>query len=525
MGMNTAVSAQRGGVFAHVLVDSLLRWGDRPLFDQPAGEQSFSYRQTADLIARFIAVLERDGLGRGAGLGVLSNNRADSWMAAVAPQIAGGYYSALPPRSSVNDLVYMIEKGELQSIVIDPALEDVGAELVARCGSLRGVFTLGPSDLGRDLLAEAEAIGPQRLEAPQDLDHGDMCHLWFSGGTTGRPKAAVHTHRTLIETCYRNLIAYEYPFPVRYAALGPLSHSAYPQIFPAILTGGSATVLRAFDPEQFLRVTAEKQINFTFAVPTMLYALLEVAERTKIDVSSLQRVMYGAAPMASDPLGRLIDRFGSIFTQVYGASETIGAGTVLLASEHDRPDLITSCGRAAPGVDVILLDDEQNPVPLGSIGEVCIRSLSVMTEYFKEPELTAAALAGGWFHTGDLGRVNDEGYYTLVDRKKDMIISGGFNIYPVEIENVLMDEPSIHMAAVIGVPDPKWGESVHAAIMLRPGAKIDLDELLQTVRAQKGAVYTPKSVEIVDVLPLTPAGKVDKKVLRSRFWEGRERQI
>jgi fatty-acyl-CoA synthase len=517
---------QDGRLYVDLLVASLHRWGDRLLFDQPAGERSYSYRESGEWVARMIAVLAANQVGRGAGVGVLSNNRAEAWMAAVAPQIAGGYYCALPTRASVDDLVYMITTGELRAVIVDPALAELGAEVTAQCPTVK-VFTLGPSELGVDLLKAAEEVGTQRLQVADGVRDDEMCQLWFTGGTTGRPKAAVHTNRSWLDACWRYLIAYELPFPIRYAALGPLSHSGYPQVQPTVMTGGSVTVLRAFDPERFFHVAADRRLNLSVAVPTMLYALLEYAESSGVTLPDFRRFIYGGSPMSSDRLAQLQERMGSVFLALYGTSESIGSGTVLLSSEHDasRPERLISCGRVVPGVTLSLLDDELQPVDQGATGEVCVRSKSMMAGYFKEPAMTAEAFRGGWFHTGDLARVDDEGYYTLVDRKKDMIISGGFNVYPAEIENLLMSDPTIRQVAVFGIPDRRWGEAVHVAVVPAEGHSVDADAIVRLVREKKGPVYAPKSVEIVESLPTTPAGKVDKRALRAPYWVGQERAI
>ena len=198
--------------------------------------------------------------------------------------------------------------------------------------------------------------------------------------------------------------------------------------------------------------------------------------------------------------------------------------TSLQPSEHD-PANRTSCGRAVAGALVEVLDEDGQPVPDGTVGELCVRSRAVMSGYWKRPAETAEVLRDGWLRTGDMAFRSDAGFFHIVDRKKDMVISGGFNVYPREIEDVLADDPSVSMAAVIGVPDPKWGEAVKAFVVPRPGATPDADALIASVRARKGPHYAPKSIEVVDQLPLTKVGKVDKKVLRARYWAGLERAV
>lgn len=222
-----------------------------------------------------------------------------------------------------------------------------------------------------------------------------------------------------------------------------------------------------------------------------------------------------------------IRRIGPVFAQLYGQTECAGLTTSMNRDEHEVDDVarLSSCGQVMPGVRVAVLDDEGRECPIGEPGEVCVQGVSVMDGYWKQPELTAQTIVDGWLHTGDIGVVSPDGFLTLVDRKKDMIVSGGFNVFPREIEDVLSAHPAVSSVAVIGVPDDKWGEAVTALVVLRPGAGCDPEELRQLVKDRKGAIYTPKSVEFVDALPLTAVGKPDKKVLRARYWGDRRRAV
>jgi fatty-acyl-CoA synthase len=222
-----------------------------------------------------------------------------------------------------------------------------------------------------------------------------------------------------------------------------------------------------------------------------------------------------------------IERMGPVFAQLYGQTECAGISTSMSRADHDPTDLhrLTSCGFPMPGARVSIRDDGDEEVPDGEPGEICVQGASVMQGYFKQPELTAETIGGGWLRTGDVAVRDEVGRYYIVDRKKDMIVSGGFNVFPREIEDVLTSDPSVSVAAVIGVPDDKWGEAVTALVVARPGATPDVDALRQLVRDRKGAVYAPKTVEVVDSLPLTPVGKADKKVLRAKYWGDRSRAV
>jgi fatty-acyl-CoA synthase len=231
--------------------------------------------------------------------------------------------------------------------------------------------------------------------------------------------------------------------------------------------------------------------------------------------------------MSPTRLKEAIERLGPIFFQYYGQAECPMTITVLRKEEHDtsRMDRLATCGRPVPWLRVALLDDEGNEVARGEPGEICVQGPLVMKGYWNKPEQTEEALAGGWLHTGDVARADDEGYLTIVDRKKDMIVSGGFNVFPREVEDVLSSHPAVSAVAVIGVPDDKWGEAVKAVVVLRPGAEVSPDDLAALVKERKGAIHAPKSVDFVDAIPLSPLGKPDKRALRAGYWGGADRQV
>jgi fatty-acyl-CoA synthase len=272
---------------------------------------------------------------------------------------------------------------------------------------------------------------------------------------------------------------------------------------------------------------AAERITLALLVPTMIYAVLDHPDLDRTDLASLETIMYGASAISPTRLAEGIRRIGPAFCQLYGQTECAGIATSLWRAQHLPDDLhrLTSCGMPMPGARVAVLDDEGQPVADGAPGEICVQGASLMQGYWKQPELTAGALQGGWLRTGDMAVRDEAGFLYIVDRKKEMIVSGGFNVFPREIEDVLSTHPAVSAAAVIGVPDDKWGEAVKALVIAKPGAAVDPAELIALVRERKGPVYAPKSVELVDALPLTPVGKLDKKALRAPYWAGRARQV
>jgi fatty-acyl-CoA synthase len=255
--------------------------------------------------------------------------------------------------------------------------------------------------------------------------------------------------------------------------------------------------------------------------------LLDHPRTRSVDFSRLHSLMYGAAPMTPARIREAIGVFGPVLVQGYGQTEAPNTLLTLTREDHLSQDdrRLASAGRPYPGITLAVLDDDDRPVTQGQVGEICVRGSLVMSGYWKQPEQTAQALRNGWLHTGDMAWQDEEGYFYIVDRKKDMIISGGFNVYPKEIENVLATHAAVASVAVIGVPDPKWGEAVKAVVVLRPGASTTEAELMALAREKKGPVAAPKSVDFVESLPVTALGKPDKKALRARYWGGQQRAV
>jgi fatty-acyl-CoA synthase len=259
----------------------------------------------------------------------------------------------------------------------------------------------------------------------------------------------------------------------------------------------------------------------------MIYVLLDHPKFDQYDLSSLQTIFYGASAISPTRLAEGIRRMGPIFFQFYGQAECPMTITVLRKEDHDPDNLerLASCGRPVPWLHVALLDDDGNVVPHGEPGEICVRGPLNMKGYLGKPEQTAEAFEHGWLHTGDVARADDEGFLYIVDRKKDMIITGGFNVYPREVEDVISTHPAVSAVAVIGVPDERWGESVKAVVVRRPGESVEAEELISLVKDAKGSVQAPKSVDFIDAIPLSALGKPDKKALRAQYWGDGSRQV
>ncbi|MEH2471495.1 fatty-acyl-CoA synthase [Nitrobacteraceae bacterium AZCC 2161] len=502
---------------------TLARYPERTAFSWPGG--SISYRGTTDLIGRFQKVFMSLGAQPGTRVALLTANRADTWCAGVAAQLSRFAISWLHPLGSMEDQIDQIEDSGAEILVIDAdTFLQRGGELAARAQGLRHVFTLGRADYGVDLLAAADTGGSATAKDFANPD--DVAVLNYTGGTTGKSKGALRHHRQVAGFANAILADFEIPDMPRYLTVAPISHVAGTKVLPALMRGGTVHMLKGFDPEAVLRTIERERINFTLFVPTMIYVLLDHPTLPKTDLSSLELLLYGASPMSPSRLLEGMERIGPVFSQLYGQTEYYPV-SVLRKTDHDAkaPELFLSCGFPIAACEVKILDDEDQEVATGEAGEICVRAPHVMAEYWKRPEQTAETLKNGWLHSGDIARADERGYMFILDRKKDMIVSGGFNIFPREVEDVLSTHADVAMCAVVGVPDDKWGEAVTAIVVARAGSKPTAEELINLVKTRKGSAHAPKHIKFVTELPMTGVGKIDKKVLRAGFWVGRERMV
>jgi fatty-acyl-CoA synthase len=515
-----------GPTYPSIALRALARFPDRVAFR--AGDVDVSYAAALDTIGRMQAAMSARGVGRGSVVAVLSANRWDSWGAGIAAQGLGAAVTPLHPIGSLESHEFQLLDAGVDTLVADVSVyRERAADLAARVPHLK-LFTVGGAlDLGArsgDLLALAREAGTQTARDLARPD--DLASLNYTGGTTGRSKGAYRNSSTLALSNLAVLGEFEFPKRPAYLAVAPISHVAGSNVLPTLIKGGTVHLMGGFDPERVLATIERERIDFTLMVPTMVYALLDHPKLKSFDLSSLELLLYGASPMSPTRLAEALENIGPVFSQLYGQSECYPIAS-LPKADHDvkRPELLAACGFPTAACQVKLLDDASNEVPQGEAGEICVRAPHAMAGYWKQPELTAEAMAGGWLHTGDVARADEQGRLYIVDRKKDMIISGGFNVYPKEVEDVLTQHPAVSSAAVIGVPDDKWGEAVKAVVVLRPGASVPPEELAALVREHKGAVYAPKTVDFAESLPVTALGKPDKKALRAKYWSGEGRGV
>jgi fatty-acyl-CoA synthase len=501
---------------AEVLANALNNGGTRPLLHLKDGPVQ-SVDEVRDATSQFVQAFAALGIGRGSRVAMISPNRPECLHITHAIQLLAGIYVPLHPLSGLADHLNSIRDAEVGTAIFDvEKFSGRAAEIAEAVPDIR-LLAFGDSPLGDDIFALAAACHPQRL-VPPVVEGSDITRLGYSGGTTGKPKAIPSTQRSGFVTGQIMQAEWEWPSPPRILTCAPLTHAGGAMFMPALLRGGTLMVQNGFDPVKVMQTIEEERINCMLMVPTMIYALLDCPRLGEFDLSSLETIFYGASAISPSRLKEAIERIGPVFAQFYGQAEAPMCITYFRKADHDPNDLrrLASCGKPSPWVRVALMDADTNPVADGEPGEICVAGPLVMDGY-RDPDLNVEALRGGWLHTGDVAVRDPDGFLRIVDRTKDMIVSGGFNIYPREIEDIIAEHPAVSQVAVIGVPDPKWGEAVKAIIVLKPGANPTEEQLCAPVAARKGSFQAPKSVAFVDAIPQTPVGKPDKKALRMMF--------
>jgi len=372
-----------------------------------------------------------------------------------------------------------------------------------------------------------------REEPDVQVNEDDPVIIFYTSGTTGVPRGALYTHHRVVDDIKTLVISMGLQPQDKHLIIMPLFHAGGCAQFRAFLyVGASNVILKSFDPAATLQTIQDERVTDVDIVPTHLIAMLALPDYGKYDLSSLKRVWYAASPMPVEVLKKGIKTWGHIFCQGYGLSESGPFVASLEREAHkvlDRPreeqKILASAGHPAIGVHVRIVNNKGNDVEPGEIGEIIVQSNHNMAEYWHKPDDTHDTIINGWLHTGDMGRYDERGYIYIVDRKKDMIISGGENIYPREVEEVLYQHSAVLEAAVIGIPDPYWVERVHAVVALKERASVTADELISFCKEKLARYKAPKSVEFADSLPKNPAGKILKKELRKKYWAGLERRV
>lgn len=495
------------------------------LFD---GERTMDYA-TLDARSNRLARLLRDALhfAQGERVALLVHNRMEVVEVLVGASKAAMVYVGLNFRMTQPELEAVLDNAEPRLLVTEPEFEATAQQLAVRRDM--PLLVLGAGGSYEAALRGARDGLPPSAYAASPRDHFAIV---YTSGTTGLPKGILFDHAAALQHGTVACLEYEITEQARYLIQIPHNSCVNITIVPALMAGAAIGFAesRGFSGPALCDAVERHRVTHTFLVPTMLATLLE-QDRGDFPrrLSSITTLGYGSAPIPAERLRTLIARYGPIFIQLYGMAEIASIGTLLRKQDHvlalaDKPQLLVSCGRPSYATTVRLVAPEGGAVAPGETGEIVFGGPHTMLGYFREPERTAKALIDGWLHSGDVGRSDDEGYFYIVDRIKDLIIRGGYNLAPSEVEAVLYTHPAVRDAAVVGIPDEKWGEAVLAVVALKPGMAATAQELLQLCRASGlSSIKQPERVEIVDTMPRSAIGKIDKKAVREPYWEGRRK--
>lgn len=474
--------------------------------------------QTSSALAHELAAR---GIGRGQRIGYLGKNSDRYFTLMYAVARIGAVLVPLNWRLVPEEWTFILRDANAALLFADEAFLDAAR-------SLTMALDLPPAGE----IPEARAT-PQTNEISTTLPvASDAVLQVYTSGTTGRPKGAMLTHRNLLALRGPGYAAGLKWFPRAgdtSLVVLPVAHiagTAY-ALF-GVYGGGRVVITRDFDPQQALHLIEVKGVSHVLLAPAAMRQLLDHPAAASTDFSRLRYITYGASPIAEALLRRAIATFGCDFIQMYGMTEAAGGVVALSPEDHRSADAerLRSAGRAMPGAEVVIMDEHGAVLRTGQIGEIAVRSAAVMSCYWQRPEATAEAIvAGGWLRTGDIGRIDADGYVFVLDRAKDMIVSGGENVYPAEVENAIFGHPDVEDVAVIGVPSERWGEEVMAVIVPRAGTAPDLDSVARWARARIAAFKVPKRLHLVSELPRNAGNKILRRVLRESYWEGLQRRI
>ncbi len=515
-----------------MLTTTAISYPDRLAWIWDDGSRTYDeFNERVDSLAFALGDL---GLERGDRVALYMQNCPEFMEAFFAVLKAGGAVVPLSFRFTADELEYHLRDSRARMLVVGEENVDLAVKVRDRLGLVGHVIQVGGT-LAEGNLALEDVLASHRGErfVSVDVDDDELAWLAYTSGTTGRAKGAMLTHGVLV---FESLCAAADCMRVDVGDVGmhaaPLTHASGHNALAFTMKGCTQVLLSrsGFDVDKFLEWVPKYKVNTVFLVPTMIKMVVDHPRAKETDLSSLQCILYGGAPMYVEDLRKALDLVGQVFVQIFAQTEAPMVGTILRAQEHqlDGPftQRLASCGRPRSGVQIRILDDEDRPVPPGVRGEICIRGAAVMKGYWERPEATAEALRGGWLHTGDVGTMDEYGYVYILDRTKDLVISGGLNIYPREVEEVLVTHPAVSEACVFGVPDERWGEALKAQVVLLEGHNGVTDAAIIAFAGERLAAYKkPKSVDFVASLPKTAYGKLDKKAVRAPYWAGQDRMV
>jgi acyl-CoA synthetase (AMP-forming)/AMP-acid ligase II len=489
------------------------------------GSRSITYDQMGNNANSLARGLQDFGVRKGENIAFLMANCPEYFFCEYALAKIGAIRVPLAVLLSPQDHVYMMNEAECSTLIYHESMSQRVAGMMPGLKTVTRFICVGDKvdpDSGHLLLSDLITNhSPEPVAV--DIDPEDLAGIYFTGGTTGRPKGVMLSHRSWVYTYVMQMLEFGFGWEETFLYPTPLTHAGGCLMLPVLLRKGRCVIVDHFEPELFLETVEREKVTMTFLVPTMIYVLLDHPSVDQYDLSSLRNIIYGASAIAPERLKQAMEKFGPVMTQLFGQTEAPMALSALSREEHVVSDperekqIFSSAGRQTIHTELRLLDDDGSEVPRGEAGEIVVRCANMMSGYLNNPQATAETIRDGWLHTGDVAFQDEEGFIYIVDRKKDMIISGGFNIYPREIEDVLHEHPAVKGVAVVGLPHEKWGEEVCAVVQLHDQAAAGEAELIAVVKERKGSLMAPKRILYWNEIPLTNLGKIDKKEIRARL--------
>jgi long-chain acyl-CoA synthetase len=517
-------------IFSHMYAAAMEQYGDREAIVD--GDYRSTWNQHTERVARLTHALANQlkvsPADRFAVLALNSHQYLELWHAAF---MGAGIINPLNLRLAPKELAYILQDSGSEVVFVDVTfapLVEAARKLMEGRDPIRHVVLIGVGDVPHDVVYEAmlNAASPVMCDEPEETD---PVVLMYTGGTTGLPKGVLIEHRAQILNIYHGAMTIPGFTIDTYLMQTPMFHAAsMTGILASGVFGGRIVFIPMFNPVQVMELIEEHGVTDTLMVPTMIGMCLASEGYRPERLASLKQLVYGASPMPEATLNQLQSDLPDLqLIQGYGMTEACSTVTLLMSEDHQPgSSRLRSVGKPALGIRISTQDEEGNLLPRGEIGEVCVKGGHLMREYWNKPEATAEALGGGWYHTGDAGYIDDDGYLFLVDRVKDMIVTGGENVYSAEVESAISTHPGIAQVAVIGIPDDRWGEKVHAIVVPEPGATATAESIIAHTRELIAGYKVPKSVDFrSEPLPLSGAMKVLKRDLRAPYWEGRDKNI
>lgn len=495
-----------------------------------AGRQQ-SFRQLVQRVAKLAGALHRLGVQRGDRVAILSMNSDRYLESYLAIWWLGAVANPVNTRWSVPEIVYSLNDCDSAVMIVDDTFLKLTDDIRAGAHALRTLIHVGEQSTPDDILPYEVLIRDAVAIEDRRCDFNDLAVICYTGGTTGAPKGVMLSHGNLWSSAIARLAQAPLSSSAVTVHVAPMFHVAgLSGVITSGITGGTNVFLASFNSVAVLEAIATHRVNNIMLVPTMIQMLIEHVAFKMYDLSSLKRIVYGASPIAEAVLDRAIALLPSVeFIQSYGMTEAAPVVAMNPPENHTlegrKYGKLRATGKAVFSVEIKIVDESGSEVPRNTVGEIVLRGPNVMQGYWNKPKETAAALRNGWYYSGDGAYMDDDGYIYVVDRMKDMIITGGENVYSAEVENAIVDHPAVASCAVIGIPSEEWGEAVHAVVVLKPGMTASIEEIRTHCRTRIASYKCPKSAQFQKDLPLSAAGKILKTELRKLFWENRERSV